>query len=205
VKIGPGSTLKDVIEVVSSTLEKAGITATLVGGACATIYSGGTYTSEDLDLIIQSAPGRRALDEAMASIGFTRRDAQYFHAKSDFFVEFPRGPLAIGQDLRIKPVRQKVGTSKILTLSATDSCRDRLAAFYHWNDRESLDVAVAIAMRQSVNLTAVRKWSIAENSAEKYEVFKQELARERRAKGSKGRKEQPRRWPNRNPSVNGGV
>jgi hypothetical protein len=181
VKIGPGSTLDEVVEIVSSTLEKAGITAALVGGACAAIYSGGTYTSEDLDLIIQSAPGQRALDEAMASIGFTRRDAQYFHARSDFFVEFPKGPLAIGQDLRIKPVRLKVGRSRVLVLSATDSCRDRLAAFFHWNDRESLDVAIAIAMRRRVNLAVIRAWSVAENSVEKYEVFKRELALARRA------------------------
>ena len=103
-KITARSTLREVIEVVSSTLEKAGITAVLVGGACATVYSGGIYTSEDLDLIIQSTPGQPALDEAMAGIGFTRKQAQYFHAKSDFFVEFPRGPLAIGQDVRIRPV-----------------------------------------------------------------------------------------------------
>lgn len=187
-KIGRGSTIDEVVEIVSSTLEKAGIKAVLVGGACATIYSGGTYTSEDLDLILQSAPGQPALDEAMASIGFTRRQAQYFHARSDFFVEFPRGPLAIGQDLRISSIRLKVGSSRIHALSATDSCRDRLAAFYHWTDRESLDVAVAIAARHRVNLAAIRAWSVAENSLEKYEVFKQELERARRAKASRGRK-----------------
>ena len=186
-KIMARSKIHEVIEVVSSALEESGITAVLVGGACATVYSGGAYTSEDLDLIIQSTPGQPALDEAMASIGFSRKQAQYFHAKSDFFVEFPRGPLAIGQDVRIKPVRVKVGRSRILALSATDSCRDRLAAFFHWNDRESLDVAVAIAVRQRVKLSAIRAWSAAENSVEKYEVFRRELARAREAKGSRGR------------------
>lgn len=187
-KITARSTIDEVIGIVSSTLENAGITAVLVGGACATVYAGGVYTSEDLDLIIQSTPRQPALDEAMASIGFTRNQAQYFHAKSDFFVEFPRGPLAIGQDVRIRPVRLKVGRSRILALSATDSCRDRLAAFFHWNDRESLDVAVAIAARQRVNLAAIRSWSATEDSVEKYEAFKRELARARRAKDSRGRR-----------------
>jgi hypothetical protein len=185
-KITARSTIDEVIEIVSSTLEKAGITAVLVGGACATLYSGGVYTSEDLDLIIQSTPRQPALDGAMAGIGFTRKQAQYFHAKSDFFVEFPRGPLAIGQDVRIRPVRLRVGRSRILALSAMDSCRDRLAAFFHWNDRESLDVAVAIAARQRVSLAAIRAWSVAENSVEKYEVFKRELARARGAKATTG-------------------
>ena len=182
-KITARSTIAEVIEVVSSTLEEAGITAVLVGGACAAVYAGGVYTSEDLDLIVQSTPGQPALDEAMAGIGFTRKQAQYFHAKSDFFVEFPRGPLAIGQDVRIKPVRVKVGRSRILALSATDSCRDRLSAFFHWNDRESLDVAVAIAARQRVNLAAIRAWSAGENAVEKCEVFERELARARAARG----------------------
>ena len=182
-KITARSTIAEVIEAVSSTLETAGITAVLVGGACATVHSGGVYTSEDVDLIIQSAPGQSAVDEAMASIGFTRKQAQYFHAKSDFFVEFPRGPLAIGHDVRIKPVRVKVGSSRILALSATDSCRDRLAAFFHWNDRESLDVAVAIAVRQRVKLAAIRSWSAGENAMDKYETFERELARAKAARG----------------------
>ena len=93
------SSIQDAIEVVAGALEKARIRAVLVGGACAAIYSGGAYQSEDLDLILRSAPTQRQLDEAMAVAGFERRSSQYFHAKSDFFVEFPRGPLSIGRDL----------------------------------------------------------------------------------------------------------
>lgn len=174
------STIRDAIEAVSGALEKAGIRAVLVGGACATIYSGGIYQSEDLDLILSSAPTQRELDDAMASVGFARRDAQYFHEKTDVFVEFPRGPLAIGQDLGVTPVRLKVGRSHVPALSATDSCRDRLAAFYHWNDRPSLDVAVAIALRRRINLRLVRAWSDGEGAPGKFEEFTKALARERR-------------------------
>jgi hypothetical protein len=64
-----------------------------------------------------------------------------------FFVEFPVGPLGIGRDLAVKPVQIRIGggARRIRALSATDCCRDRLAAFYHWNDRQSLDAAVDIA------------------------------------------------------------
>ncbi len=179
-KITAGSTIHEVIEAVAGALGKAGIDAVLVGGACATLYSAGVYTSEDLDFIVQSAPTRRVLDDAMATVGFSRRDAQYFHAKSDFFVEFPRGPLSIGEDVRIRPVRLKVGRIEISALSATDSCRDRLAAFYHWNDRQSLEVAIAIALHNRIGLEAIRRWSESENALPRFEEFEREIKRARR-------------------------
>lgn len=181
-KLTAKSTIRDAIVTVSGALDSAGIRAVLVGGACATIYSGGTYQSEDVDLILSSAPTQRELDDAMAAVGFARRNAQYFHDQSDVFVEFPRGPLAIGQDLDVTPVRLKVGRSHIPALSATDSCRDRLAAFYHWNDRPSLDVAVAIALRHRINLKVVREWSEGEGASRRFEEFQKELARKRRRK-----------------------
>jgi hypothetical protein len=185
------SSLEHVVEAVASALDKAGIRAVLVGGACAAIYSDGVYMSEDLDLIIQSAATQRQLDDAMAGIGFTRRAAQYFHDKTDFFVEFPRGPLTIGHDVRIEPIVLKIGRGRVLAISATDSCRDRLAAFYHWGDRQSLDVAVKIALSNRVRMTLIRRWSAGENASAKFEEFEKELdrarRRRRRSRGSKAR------------------
>ncbi len=145
--------------------------------------------SEDLDLIIQSAPGQRQLDDAMASIGFSRRESQYFHKKTDFFVEFPRGPLSIGRDVRIEPIALKIGRGRVLAISPTDSCRDRLAAFYHWGDRQSLNVAVKIALSNRVRMPLIRTWSAGEDASAKFEEFEKELgrarSRRRRPRGSK--------------------
>lgn len=52
-----------------------------------------------------------------------------------------------------------MGRLKTLGLSATDSCRDRLAAFYHWNDRQALALAVEIAQVRRVDLDQIRRWS----------------------------------------------
>jgi hypothetical protein len=174
------SSLEDVVEAVASGLEKAGIRAVLIGGACAAIYSGGGYTSEDLDWIIQSEPSQKQLDAALAAIGFSRRASQYFHERSDYFVEFPRGPLTIGRDVRIAPITLKIGRARVLAISPTDSCRDRLAAFYHWGDRQSLDVAVKIALANRVRMTRIRAWSDRENASEKFEEFERDLERARR-------------------------
>jgi hypothetical protein len=51
-----------------------------------------------------------------------------------------------------------------LALSPTDSCRDRLAAFYRCRDRQSLQLVVAVALHQAVDLEGIRMWSRAEGS-----------------------------------------
>lgn len=174
------SSLADVAAEVAKALNAARISAVLTGGACATIYSKGAYQSHDLDFIIRSGGTRRSLDVAMASIGFHRDGDRYVHAATPFFVEFPRGPLAIGEDVAITPVELTVGGGRTLALSSTDACRDRLAAFYHWSDRQSLDVAVEIALANPVNMRIVRRWSQIENALEQFDEFRRQVARRRK-------------------------
>ena len=178
--LGARSTLADVARAVGGALRDAGIEAALVGGACATIYSRGEYKSLDLDFILETGVARRTLDAAMASAGFRRSGDRYVHPKTKFFVEFPRGPLSIGRDAAIRTVMLSVGPSRIRALSATDSCRDRLAAFYFWNDLSCLGAALAIARRRDVNLRAVGRWSREEGHGEDFERFRRRLAAERR-------------------------
>lgn len=171
------STLAEIAGQVAGALGGANIAAVLTGGACATIYSEGAYQSHDLDFIIRGSASRKSLDETMASVGFAREGDRYVHPSTPFFVEFPRGPLAIGDDVQITPVQLKLRGGSVQALSPTDSCRDRLAAFYHWSDRHSLDVAVAIAAKNSVNMAAVRRWSRSEGFEDRFEEFRQELRR----------------------------
>jgi hypothetical protein len=66
---------------------------------------------------------------------------------------------------------------RIRMLSATDSCRDRLAAFYHWGDRQSLTVAAWIAGRNRVEMAALQRWSAAEGAADRFREFVAEKKR----------------------------
>lgn len=183
------STLRQVVEAVSRVLAAHRIRAVLTGGACASVHSRGDYLSQDLDYIIQSRVTRAELDAALATVGFIRDGASYIHPQSPFFVEFPAGPLAIGDDDLVEPVVVRVGRGSVLCLSPTDSCRDRLAAFYHWNDRQSLDVAVRIACRQRVSLGAIAAWSLREGQTEKHREFVDAVsgARKARRRSTRGR------------------
>ena len=175
----PRSSLGAVALAVGDALRRHGIRAVLTGGACASLHTRGRYQSRDMDFIVAGAVTQAGLDAVMASVGFTRTGDRYVHPRVEFYVEFPRGPLAIGGDYRIKPVERRGKYGRALILSATDSSRDRLAAFYHWGDRSSLAVAVAIALRNRIRLALVERWSAEEGFADGFAEFLGEVQRAR--------------------------
>jgi hypothetical protein len=156
---------------VARALREADVEAVLTGGATAALHSGGSFHSYDLDFILVRGGRRDDLDRAMERIGFRRRGDHYASPRQDYLVEFPPGPLAIGSDTSIKPVRIIVDRTVVRGLSATDSCLDRLAAWIHWRDRGSRLVALEIATRNRVNVSRIRSWCQAEGAADEGERF----------------------------------
>lgn len=181
-KLGPRSTLQEVIVTVARALRKHHVTAILTGGACAGIHSDGHIASFDVDFILEGRIPRAVTDRALAPTGYVRDRDRYVHPTCPFVVEFPAGPLGIGDDDEVVPVEIVVGEDRILGLSATDSCRDRLAAYYHWNDPQGLRAAVAIAVRRSVDLHLISKWSDREGALAGHAEFRRALARAKRAR-----------------------
>jgi hypothetical protein len=195
VRITGKSSARDVAGAVAVALERAGLRGVLSGGGCASIYTRGLYQSVDLDFILQGPGTQKQLDAAMASIGFRREENQYFHSQTRFYVEFPPGPLGIGGDYQIEPVEIRSGQSRLLLLSPTDSCRDRLAGFYHWNDRQGLEAAVQIAARQVVDIEKIRRWSEQERALPRFAVFLEELERFRKRSRRESQEPRPGRRP----------
>ena len=165
------STLRDVALAVGAALDRHGISAVLTGGACASIYSDGAYSSRDIDFVLGNVVKQETLEKAMAEVGFLLDGDRFVHPEVQFWVEFPRGPLAVGSNYRIRPTLVRGSAGQAQALAPTDSCCDRLAAFYHWDDRQSLEVAIQIALRKPVDLDAVRKWSHREEADEKFREF----------------------------------
>lgn len=147
-----------------------GIQATLVGGAVVSIYTDNEYASMDLDFI--SAADHKKIVQVMESLGFERKGKNFFYPKTNFSVEFPSGPIWIGDRVPVKPEGKiDVGGTQVTLLSPTQSTMDRLAWFYFNNDRQCLDQAVMIALKQPVSLREVERWSQEEQQMDKYEVF----------------------------------
>jgi hypothetical protein len=169
--------MEELAAFVCEALENEGIETVLSGGCCVELYSKGRYTSDDIDLIDRFNGGHRKIKEVMQKIGFEEyKMKRYFvHKDTELFIEFPRGPLGVG-DTPVKDValrKTETGTLKLLT--ATDCIKDRLSAYYHWDDNQSLDQAVWVAQENDFDIHAVKLWSENEKMMKKFEDFKKAL------------------------------
>jgi hypothetical protein len=174
--LSAASSIEAIAAAVSSALSEAGITAVLSGGGAVQIYSSGLYPSKDLGFV--SPAGHGDIEAALADLGFVRESGRHFvHPDCAHTLEFPSWPLAVGRRLLNEWGEYPVGGLSIQILTPTQCVMDRLAAFYHWQDRQTLDQAVVVASRHSVDLEAVHRWSLEEGHEAAHEEFRRALAR----------------------------
>jgi len=152
-------------------LSQAGIQVILSGGTAVSFYSGNQYVSKDIDLIQNGLSSRKQIEKVMSQIGF-QSDGRYFrHPETGTLVEFPAGPLSVGEQL-VKDIQTfSLDTGMLYVISATDCVKDRLCAYYYWNDLQGLAQAVLVAKQQKINMDEIRLWSIAEGQASKFIDF----------------------------------
>jgi hypothetical protein len=169
-EISSETTLAEMGAIVCEALKKRGIDAFLSGGAVVSIYTNNKYESFDLDFV--SIADRKKIRAAMIELGFKPDPSRHFvHPKSKYFVEFPGAAVKIGDQpiTEFSELRLPQGVLKLLT--PTDSVKDRLAAYYHWNDRQGLNQAVWIAQARPVKLEEIKSWSLSEGMETKFKEF----------------------------------
>ena len=173
------STLVDVAFAVCTALDRAGVKAVLTGGSAATYYAPDAYQSSDIDFIITFTAAAGKGEPALRKLGYERRGDFYVHPEAAFPLEFPPGPLMIGDDLVRSWRTETRGRERLHILSPTDCCRDRLAAFLYWNDFSGLEQALAVcrARWNGIDLPVVRDWCARERQGEKFDLFEKRLAR----------------------------
>ncbi len=153
------------------------INVVLSGGSCVSIYSSEKYVSMDLDFVNAGFAKRGVIRETMQSLGFNEEKRYFRHPDTTLLIEFPPGPLGVGEE----PVKQideiTTDTGVVRILSTTDCVKDRLAWYYHDNDTECLEQAVLVAARHDVDLDEVARWSKAEGYREAFGAIKHRLKR----------------------------
>jgi len=150
-------TLEDVAGLVCERLTAAGISVVLSGGAVVSIYSENEYESLDLDFVREGLASN--VDATMRSLGFVKTARHWRHPGTRYWVEFPPGPVAVGEEPVREVATRETGLGVLRLLPPTECVMDRLVSFYHWGDRQALDQAVAVATRQPVDLARIRAWS----------------------------------------------
>ncbi|HEX9389154.1 MAG TPA: hypothetical protein VF918_22705 [Anaerolineales bacterium] len=160
---------------IQDSLQAEGINVVLSGGSAVSFYSSDKYVSKDLDLINANFAKRSKIKSVMEKLRFQEQGRYFVTPESQFFVEFPEGPLSVGEE-PVKEVSEfELATGTLRIVSATDCVKDRLCAFYFWNDQQGLAQAVLVAESQSVDLKEIKRWSRAEDKEKEFDVFKKQL------------------------------
>lgn len=171
-----GLSLKDLAIIISDYLAKNGIETLLTGGACVVIYTNNKYMSYDLDFVLISSDDQKKVKELLMKVGFYEENRYFKHKNTEYFLDFVSPPPSVGVE-PIKEIREiKKGNRKLKLLSPTDCVKDRLAAFYHWNDRQSLEQAVLVCKDNDVDLNEIERWSKNEGMNIKFREFLEALS-----------------------------
>jgi hypothetical protein len=173
------STIRDVAACVSQGLTDAGITAVLTGGGAVSVYSANKYQSRDIDFV--TAASRRELSDVMSDLGFTRGAGRHFeHRSTTLVVEFVAWPVTVGDEVVRKWAQIPTPAGKLQILTPTQCIKDRLVAFFHWRDSQSLEQALLVGKTHRIAMKELARWSLAEGHAPDFEEFRRRLRSIRR-------------------------
>ncbi len=171
--------------LVSSAFQKAGIDVVLSGGSCVSIYSREKYVSMDLDFVNAAFTKRDRISRVMASLGFHEKNRYFRHPDTDLLIEFPPGPLGVGEE----PVKRideiQTGAGVLRAISPTDCVKDRLTWYYHDKDTECLRQAVLVAHCTPIDLKEIERWSKVEGMSNEFARIKVQLQRKKASSASR--------------------
>ena len=83
--------------------------------------------------------------------------------------------MQVGEDVVTRFAERRTPYGVLRLLEPTECVMDRLAGFYHWDDPQCLDQAVAVARRHAIDLARVEAWSRRERALAKFQVFRDRL------------------------------
>ncbi len=160
---------------VSAEFSKRKINIVLSGGSCVSVYSQEKYVSMDLDFVNAGFTKRPVIKKAMEELGFFEENRYFKHPDSELLVEFPPGPLAVGEE-PVKQITEIItSTGALRIISPSDCVKDRLAWYYHDNDKECLEQAILVAGSCPIEITEIERWSKAEGKLDIFNQIKHRL------------------------------
>uniref|UniRef100_UPI004047BB4D hypothetical protein n=1 Tax=Aliarcobacter sp. TaxID=2321116 RepID=UPI004047BB4D len=158
-------TPEETASIVYEILKAKGIEVVLTGGSCMEIYTHSNYSSYDLDFIANPSIKSEQVKNAMIEAGFEKTKDRYFkHPDNDYYVEFPTGPVSLGNEepKEHNELKTHVGTLKLLT--PTNCVKDRLCAYLYHNGEECFSQAIAVAHRNKIDEKDLLNWAVKECS-----------------------------------------
>ncbi len=179
----------EIAAIISNELKNKKIAVVLSGGACAQIYSNNKYVTADLDFVEQYVWHKNdaKIEEIMNRFGFEKRGRSFFHSNKEIkiSVEFPPGPLEIGDEAPINPIEINVKGKTLTLLSPTDSLKDRLTWYLHGKELRCLEQAIYIYEKNDVDIDNIREWAEKESQPERYAEFERRIKKVKDLEGKR--------------------
>lgn len=172
--------LAELVAYIQAHLAEVGIATTMSGGSCVTIWSANAYRSDDIDLIPEGIGQRTRIRAVMLDLGFSEHSRYFTHPDTRLFIEFPSGPLTVGEERprEIREVPTATGTMRLL--SPTDCIKDRLTWWFHSGDLQCLEQAVSVAAASKIDVKELTRWAGGEGKAAEFAEIAPRLRRRRK-------------------------
>lgn len=134
-------TLSELAATVATHLKRHGMEVVVVGGSAITAHVPDVYTSMDIDFAVTTGIDRRKISRALKDLGFLEQGRVYANPETVYVLDFVANTPYIDHHAitDYADLRTPAGTFRVFRLE--DAIADRVAAFIHWSDSESLDVA----------------------------------------------------------------
>jgi len=179
-----GLTLPEVAAIVYQRLREVGVESVVVGGSSVTIHVPAVYTSADIDLALISGFNRLKVARGLGEIGFHESGRDFVHPETPYTIDLVAETPYVDQ----RPIREfctvKTTTGLVRTYCIEDAIADRIAAWVHWSDSESLDVAerAVAASREAIRAERLTFALNALETGDRRGTERLELARSRLSK-----------------------
>jgi hypothetical protein len=151
--------LAEVAAQASAQLDRSGIPVAVVGGSAITLHVPEIYTSKDIDFAAIRGTNRRAFAAAVAPIGFTARGRDFVHEDTEYTLDLVADTPYVDHRPITRFATVNTPYGKVRVYEFEDAIADRIAAFLHWGDFQSLEVAESAveARRKTVRWSSLEK------------------------------------------------
>lgn len=125
----------------SEKLKEKGVNAVIVGGEAIDIWTGGTFASADIDLLVQS---KKITEKLLNKFGFEKQENTLWLNKDLAIVIHVIESLYSGDSGRLK--KMKIRKYEIQIASPEYLIKDRLCSFKFWKDNPQSDMEKTVAL-----------------------------------------------------------
>jgi hypothetical protein len=136
-----GLTLAELGAVIYGCLRNAGVEAIVVGGSAITIHVPAVYTSNDIDLALISGFNRNKVVKALEGLGFRESGRDFAHPETPYTIDLVAETPYVDRRPILEFCTVETSAGPVRTYYIEDAIADRIAAWVHWSDSQSLRVA----------------------------------------------------------------